>query len=120
MSSRTWMIFDVESIGLHGEAFAVAYVVIEEVNGHWQEVEHMLIWCDPENAAGDVAGMKWVSQHVPVNSWMHKEGKQHCRGVEAVAESVWGRCVERKDKGAGLCADVSWPCRLIPTGAAEE
>lgn len=43
------MVFDVESIGLHGEGFAVGYVVLQDC----REVECGMFACDPSKAAGD-------------------------------------------------------------------
>jgi len=42
---QNFMVFDVESVGLHGEGFAVGYVV---VNGDGETLEEGLYICDPD------------------------------------------------------------------------
>ena len=52
-----YMIFDVESIGLHGEGFAVGYVV---VNGDGKTLEEGMFVCDPDEAQGTPVNRRWI------------------------------------------------------------
>ena len=56
------MVFDVESVGLHGEGFAVGWVVITESG---EVVEERRLSCDPAHAAGSDEGRAWVALNVP-------------------------------------------------------
>jgi hypothetical protein len=56
------MVFDVESVGLHGEGFAVAHVVYDLSLGY--EVDHGFAWTHPASASGPAEGRAWVAEHV--------------------------------------------------------
>ena len=56
------MVMDVESVGLHGEAFAVGYVVTDEFGG---EVGGAMYGCSPDSARGTAQNRAWVAENVP-------------------------------------------------------
>lgn len=58
-----YMVFDVESIGLHGEGFAVGYVVVQEDG---KMLEEGVFSCRPDKAQGSEGDREWVAQNVPV------------------------------------------------------
>lgn len=97
-----FMVFDVESVGLHGEGFAVGFVVVDP-----QGTEHArrLIACRPEDAKGDDAGRAWVAANVPDfrDSTGLYGNPSEVRGV------VWSEWMAWKAKGALLAADCAWP-----------
>ena len=57
-----FMVFDVESIGLHGDGFAVAWVV---VNRNGERLGEGCLACDPAQCGGTHEGRLWVAEHVP-------------------------------------------------------
>ena len=97
--SRTFMVFDVESIGLHGEGFAVGYVVINSVG---ETLEEATIACDPDQADGKSENRKWVAENVPVMTATHHTPFD-------VREDFWSAWLRWKEQGAVLVADCCWP-----------
>ena len=70
---QIYMVFDVESVGLHGEGFAVGWVV---VNGYGIHVQYGMLACDPRLAGGitpksDGASREWVANNVPAIKVTH-------------------------------------------------
>jgi hypothetical protein len=96
--SQKFMVFDVESIGLHGEGFAVGWVEIDE---RGEEVGCCQIACEPKSATGTEEGRKWVADHCRyvVNAKSPRE----------VREGFWSRWMALKSKGYMLAADCAWP-----------
>jgi hypothetical protein len=94
------MIFDVESIGLHGEAFAVGYVLI--VDG--EPEEEALFWCHPDYAAGPDAGHAWIAEHVLPKL----PGPPTYETTREVRDRFWSTWQALRDT-TQLMADVSWP-----------
>jgi hypothetical protein len=105
-----FMIFDVESIGLHGEGFAVGYVVVDRTG---REEDAGLFHCDPDHATGRPAGRAWVAANVPDlagprgraigNRPGHRTAPRHVRDLFWAAWDGW------KANGAALAADCPWP-----------
>jgi hypothetical protein len=103
------MVFDVESVGLHGEGFAVGWVVIDgagTVQGGGRAV------CPPDKAKGKAAGRKWVKENVPLPEWP-EYGVDPDRGLwldpRQVRRAFWHDWAEWKARGAVLVADCGWP-----------
>jgi hypothetical protein len=59
-----YFVFDVESIGLDGEGFAVGYVLVDEEGN---ELENGYAACSPDVAVGTVKDRDWIEQHVVPN-----------------------------------------------------
>lgn len=95
------MVFDVESVGLHGQGFAVGYVV---VNGFGVEITHALIACSPMAANGDDDDRNWVAENVPVF-----EPTIKCKEPFEVRQAFWNQWLCWKDRGTVLVADCCWP-----------
>lgn len=95
------MVFDVEAVGLHGEAFAVGYVVMDE-NGN--RVEEKQWACDPALARGTSEGFQWVDEHVG-----HLE--YNCSSPDAVRVAFWTawRRWVNTEEGCELWVDCGWP-----------
>lgn len=55
------LVFDVESIGLHGEGFAVGWVVVTDAG---REVASGFLGCNPDNAKGDDDDRAWITENV--------------------------------------------------------
>jgi hypothetical protein len=96
----SFMVFDVESVGLHGEGFAVAYVVIDHAG---EPIVTGAYHCDPRCAAGSAADREWVAANVTVSPF----GKM---GYPVdVRDEFWRAWVFARERGATLWADCCWP-----------
>ena len=94
-----YMVIDVESVGLHGEGFAVGYVVIDdggkEYDAGW--------WAtDPVYARGTALGLKWVRENVPDMTY-------EVHNTYTLRARFWERWQHWKGEGALLAADCAWP-----------
>lgn len=99
MAEQIWLVFDVESVGLHGEAFAVGAQVIE-LDGFVHE--EYLFACDPAEAAGSDEGRAWVAEHCPFIP-------RNCATPRGVRQQFWREWQRWKERGALLVADCGWP-----------
>lgn len=100
MNEKLYMVFDVESVGLHGEGFAVGWVV---VNREGVERSHGLIWCNPDNATGTQKNRDWVRENVP------HLGVFQFISTSQVRDEFWKQWLKWKENGAELWADCLWP-----------
>lgn len=96
---KYYFVFDIESIGLHGEGFAVGLVVIDK-DGN--EVESAVYACPPEAAKGTDENRKWISENVPELEATHMLPK----GIRA---AFWDKWMEYSAQGAVMFADCAWP-----------
>jgi hypothetical protein len=96
-----FMVFDVESIGLHGEGFAVGWIVVGSKNplGY---VKSGCYCCPPQQAKGTDGNRLWVAQNVPVMEPTHASPRE-------VRDAFWAEWVDWKNEGAVLVADCCWP-----------
>lgn len=107
---RNIMVFDVESVGLHGEGFAVGYVVMSD----GQEVESGFFRCDPAVANGTLMDHLWVKANVcpaikvPVACHYYDNLGSPC--PRHVRDLFWSRWEKWNNEGSALlAADVPWP-----------
>lgn len=91
------MVFDVESVGLHGDAFAVGYVVVDEDG---KEIEFGLQACDPSFCRGTRTDHAWVVKNVPDIAG---------DGDPAELRSWFWEAWRRWSFQAVLWADCGWP-----------
>jgi hypothetical protein len=82
---QPFFVFDVESIGLHGEGFAVAGGIY--INGAAQK--EFRLSCPAENAQGSESDRKWVSENVPVMEITHRTPK-------SLREAFWSEWTSAK------------------------
>lgn len=75
---KTFVSFDVESVGLLGEPFAFGYAVY--VQG--KEILTGIEACPPENVKGEVGDLKWVKENCP-------SFKQTCNTSRELIDSFW-------------------------------
>jgi hypothetical protein len=94
-----WMVFDCESVGLHGETFAVGYVMIDSKG---KELERACWACYPDEAKGTEDGRRWVKENVPLLERTHT-GPKYIRG------DFWKAWLGWLNDGAVLCANCAWP-----------
>lgn len=99
ISPPFYMVFDVESVGLHGEGFAVGFVVV----GNYGEVYSSFEYCaPPASAAGILAGHEWIKQNIPPLEATHDTPAE-------VRKAFWEAWKYWRSKGAVLVADCGWP-----------
>lgn len=105
MDSKLYMVFDVESVGLHGEGFAVGWVVIRD----GKEIASACYACNPDNAKSFIgaadngaADRAWVAENV-------KELAYNERGPAQVRNEFWEAWEYAKKRGAQLVSDCAWP-----------
>lgn len=94
-----FMVFDVESIGLHGEGFAVGYVV---VNLEGVTLEQAMFACDPYHAKGSIESRKWVATNIPSLTKSHSY-------PQGVRDEFWRAWSLWQAKGAILVTECGWP-----------
>lgn len=99
-TKKKYMVFDVESVGLHGEGFAVGYVVVDEDGA---ELDSRAFACHPNNAVSlGSGGRDWIKHNIPELRVTHDS-------PWLVRRAFWSSWNEWKAKGATLAADVPWP-----------
>lgn len=93
-----FFIFDVESIGLYGEGFAVAGGVYLDGAPQWE----FCFCCPRGKAEGLQADRDWVNQNVP----MLILNENDPRGLRM---SFWSAWETAKAEGAQMAAECLWP-----------
>lgn len=94
-----WMVFDVESIGLHGEGYAVGWVVLDPAG---KEIEARREVCPTVTAVGYESGRTWVAEN------SHPLAATRSRPAD-IRHEFWQAWTRWKAKGAVLVADCGWP-----------
>lgn len=99
--SQPFFIFDVESIGLHGEAFAVAGGVY--INGVAQS--EFMFCCPPDEARGEDDDRKWVALNVSITE------KCDWWSPWDVREAFWAEWEKAKKQypEITMAAECLWP-----------
>lgn len=98
---KKFFVFDVESIGLHGEAFAVAGGVYCEDGSRESE---FCFSVDPSGCFGREDDRKWVSENIPTSII-----EQTHRFPRNMRDAFWARWMRAKEDGAVMAADCPWP-----------
>lgn len=103
-----YMVLDVESVGLHGEGFAVGYVVVDSDGTERGRGRYA---CPPRRANGDEDGRAWVAENVPDLPYEFQTPRA-MRGRFWIDWWFW------KKQGALLVADCGWPveARFLAAG----
>lgn len=105
-----WLVIDVESVGLHGEGFAVAggiyrnYVKTVQVGPTEDE---FCFACEPEAAQGTVDDLLWIQENVPYSLYQnptHDAPRQ-------VREAFWRIWTQAKAKHPEIkiAGECIWP-----------
>lgn len=92
--------FDVESMGLHGDGFAVGWVVSDGVS----ELETGYASCDPELAQGTPEDRHWVARWVLPTLPASTHGS-----LREVRDVFWAAWDSWRRKGALCVTDCPWP-----------
>lgn len=94
------MVMDVESVGLHGEAFAVGYVVVDEMG---DEIGGAMYSCFPAAARGTRPSHTWVAENLPLLS-------DECSSPAEVRAKFWEDFKFWNEEGdLEVWADCGWP-----------
>lgn len=96
---KTFFVFDVESIGLHGEAFAVAGGVYDETGLALREFCYS---CPREKCVGNDADREWVNANIPPIEVTHQEPVE-------MRHDFWGQWNAARHGGSQMWAECGWP-----------
>ena len=100
--SDLFLVFDIESVGLHGAGFAVGWVVVDRT-GHEREAGYAGCSMDSASAGARAEDVQWVAEHVePFCHVTHDT-------PEAVRAEFWAVWLRWKKLGAVMAADCCWP-----------
>lgn len=99
--SKSFFVFDVESVGLHGEGFAVAGgVYLDNGAGQWE----FRFACPIDEAEGDHEGRAWVKTNVPTLEVTH-------RVPVGIRDAFWAEWKKAKAQYPDIvmAAECGWP-----------
>lgn len=99
-----FLVIDVESIGLHGEGFAVGAVTLDSGSGQITAVCEY--WCPPCCCEGTALNRTWVEENVTRSPWHISEGFPSSASMRA---AFWDLFLFYKKTGHVLAADCPWP-----------
>jgi hypothetical protein len=99
LSTPLFFVFDVESVGLHGEGFAVGFLVRDREGN---ALDAGRFSCPVNAARGSRDSFAWVEANIPKLEPTHT-------APWLVRAAFWRRWMEWKAKGAVLVADCAWP-----------
>lgn len=101
--NKVFFVFDVESVGLHGEGYAVAGGVYFE-DGTVDKDSEFIFACPPETAKGEDSDRVWIAENVPL-----MEG--HYPSPSAMRWAFWVHWSTYKEKYPSLvmAAECAWP-----------
>lgn len=96
---KSFFVFDVESIGLHGEGFAVGGgVYLENGAAQWE----FRFACPMVECAGSDEDRVWVRDNIPPIHETH-------RAPRPMRDAFWAKWEEAKKFGAVMAAECGWP-----------
>lgn len=96
------MVFDVESVGLHGEGFAVGWTILNRAG---EELGSGLYSCPLDAATGADSDREWVQANV-----MPHLGAPNCETPQQVRDAFWKEYQTLKATGpVELWTDCGWP-----------
>lgn len=98
--TNVFMVFDVESVGLHGDAFAVAWCVVDRDG---KDLGSACYWTNSGRVDGDPEGRAWVEANVTVPS------VGHVRSAHEMRSRFWEAWEQTKRSEGILVADCAWP-----------
>ena len=99
-----FMVVDVESMGLHGVAFAVGWAVLDTATGAL--VERRRHHCDPKRLPATYESWRWVIEHC---AWASDPAEGTCSNAQELRDRFWVSWKHWRAQGAMLAADCPWP-----------
>lgn len=106
--ATTVIVFDVESVGLHGEGFAYGAVVVSLESRHICE-EHE-VYCNPRPEWGTNEGFDFIQKNCMAP--LHTRAKTYVDSPKTVRDffwTLWERVKRESEGKALLAADTAWP-----------
>jgi len=99
--SKTFFVFDVESVGLHGEAFAVGGGIYHD-GVPWES--EFCYACPISEAIGSDSDREWVKLNIPVLDVTHPTPRR-------LREAFWMEWLKAKENHPGIimAAECGWP-----------
>jgi hypothetical protein len=107
MVEQFFMVFDVESVGLHGKDFAVGWTVVDRKGAEW--AHGLWVAYQPWQSLADgpdSSSVAWLRENLPANLL---ETDETLPSRYQVHNEFWRQWLEWKEKGATLWADCGWP-----------
>lgn len=98
---RGYMVFDVESVGLHGDAFAVAWVLATQGG---KIVGEGAAHIPTGYAEGSQEGRDWIEANVTIPLI-----SVSCESARAMRDLFWEAWTQAKTLGFALFAECLWP-----------
>ncbi len=98
-SPKIFFVFDVESVGLHGEGFAVGFVVVDREGN---KLDQGLFACPLFAASGQPDNFEWCKKNIPAFDTTHN-------APWLVRAAFWRKWQEWKEKEAVMVSDCGWP-----------
>lgn len=95
---NAFFVFDVESVGLHGEGFAVAGGVYLDGAAQWE----FRLAVPIAECAGSDDDRQWVKDNIPTIEETHRSPK-------AMRDEFWQQWMKAKAGGAVMAANCAWP-----------
>jgi hypothetical protein len=96
---ESFFVFDVESVGLHGEGFAVAGGIYDRQGIALRE---FLFNCPPEACDGRESDRKWVAENVPSMRITNLL-------PIGIRNAFWKEWMQAKGQGITMFAECLWP-----------
>jgi hypothetical protein len=98
---KHYFVIDVESIGLHGEAYAVAGEVFNELREGGCALQFS---CDPSSASGGETDRQWVRENIPPI-------EVNCATPRTMREAFWRSWIRIKEKfpNIQMAGECVWP-----------
>ena len=96
---KLFFVFDVESIGLYGDDFAVAGGLYDDTG---EAIDEFCYSIERDGLKGLEDDIEWVNNNVPDLDVTHDSG-------EEMRTAFWQKWKEAKDKGAEIFAECKYP-----------
>jgi len=98
-AERVFFVFDVESVGLHGEGYAYGYVVVDSKGNELASGREAV---DPADVNGTTDGREWMKENCPSVAVT----KRNLAALHSQFVCDW---IHWKVRGAVMVADCPWP-----------
>jgi hypothetical protein len=99
MEYKHFLVFDIESIGLFGDPFAVGWVVIDN---RGNELESGYFAVNPNEVNGADDDRKWCKENLPELDITHLS-------LSDLYNDFWALWLKWKELGAAMITDCGWP-----------
>ncbi len=109
MKNNIYFVFDVESVGLYGSAFAFGICIINSKGELLDEA--FLYYADGINLFGSESDRKWVKEHVvpAIEDKAFDNIREEVDSIDNLFESFWYHWSFWKEKGAIAVVDCGFP-----------